>query len=410
MLAVSTVPAGRTTEGHERHGGETERRWPDPTGVPASGGRRPGSRRPVWLGLVIGAIAALVGVTTWASRPVAGPHPSAPVSPRSPTAHPGTSGLPVLGNSAAFETSDEALNDVGDPYIVPVPGGAAGSSVPTYVLYWTTDWASNVPTAVSTDLVHWRRVADSLPVLPSWAHVVRPPRWWSSPTGVSTMTWGPSVEPMAGGWMMYYSTEDTASGLECIGDAFSTSPTGPFVDSSTAPLVCQTALGGDIDPSVVSTGPGRYALVWKNDGNAVGAPVGIWEQSLTSDGRSTSGSAVPLIGADQAWEHGIIEGPAMLADTKGGWWLFYSGGTWQSDTYDTGVAWCATVSGPCTKPAQEPLLASVPTAVSPGGLDTFVGFDGTLRASYSAFPTQPADARAAMASPRVLEIAPILSH
>ncbi len=100
----------------------------------------------------------------------------------------------------------------------------------------------------------------------------------------------------------------------------------------------------------------------------------------------------------------------MLADTKGGWWLFYSGGTWQSNTYDTGVAWCVTVSGPCLEPTQQPLLASTPTAVSPGGLDTFVDSHAKLWASYSAFPSMPADARAALASPRVLEIAPILSH
>jgi len=221
---------------------------------------------------------------------------------------------------------------------------------------------------------------------------------------------GTVSQKMPGGWLLYYSTEDADSGRECIGAAFSTSPTGPFADTSTAPLVCQSDLGGDIDPSVVTNATGQRALVWKNDGNAVGAPVSIWEQTLAPDGRSTTGAPVRLISADQAWEHGIIEGPSMLADTNGGWWLFYSGGTWQSNTYDTGVAWCVTVSGPCRKPTDQPLLASTPTAVSPGGLDTFVDSQGKLWASYSAFPSKPADARAAMASPRVLEIAPVLSH
>jgi len=320
------------------------------------------------------------------------------------------SGLPTLGNSEAIEVNNRALNDVGDPYVLPVPAGVDGNPKPSYVLYWTTDWGSNVPTAVSTDLVHWRRVADSLPTLPSWALTVRPPPSWHAPRGVSTMTWGPSVQKVADGWMLYYSTEDAANRLECIGAAFSTSPVGPFADTSARPLVCQSALGGDIDPSIVTTATGQLSLVWKNDGNAIGAPVSVWEQPLSPDGRSTTGSPVRLIRADQAWEHNIIEGPAMLADTKGGWWLFYSGGTWQSNTYDTGVAWCATVSGPCHEPVQKPLLASVPTAVSPGGFDTFVDHQGKLWASYSAFPSRPADARAAMASSRVLEIAPVLSH
>jgi len=366
----------------------------------------------VWATQKLAAILVLTAVSVHASAAPAGStvHGKASLESRSATPHPAVSGLPVLGDAQAIVATDDALNDVGDPFVLPVPAGVDGNTASSYFVYWTTDWEANVPTAVSTDLVHWRRVADSLPVLPVWAEVVRPPPSWSAPSGVSTLTWGPSVRQTAGGWTMYYSTEDAAVGRQCIGSAFSTSPAGPFVDTSTTPMVCQSGIGGDIDPSIVSAGPGQAALLWKNDGNATGAAVGIWEQGLAPDGRSTTGAAHLLISADQAWEHGIIEGPAMLADTAGGWWLFYSGGTWQSDTYDTGVAWCATVSGPCRKPTHDPLLASTPNAVSPGGLDTFVDHAGQLWASYSAFPKQPADAEAAMASPRVLEIAPVLFH
>jgi beta-xylosidase len=327
----------------------------------------------------------------------------------SPTVHLPAAGLPRLGDARAIEVDNPALNDIGDPYVLPVPAGVVGAR-PGYVLYWTTDWSANVPAAVSTDLIHWRRIPDALPVLPTWARVLSPPPFWSSAPGVSTLTWGPTVHEVTGGWVLYYATQDADAGRECLGAAFSTSPLGPFKDTSSAPLVCQAALGGDIDPSIVVSAPGHLALVWKNDGNANGTAVSIWEQPLSANGRYTTGSAVRLISADQTWEHHIIEGPAMLADTQGGWWLFYSGGTWQSDTYDTGVAWCATVAGPCQEPANAPLLASTPSAVSPGGFDTFVNHDGQLWASYSAFPSRPADARAAMASPRVLELAPILSH
>jgi beta-xylosidase len=358
------------------------------------------------LGAVIGSVVGLSLAQTGSGRHVGTPR----VGSVSPTAHPPTAGLPTLGAARAVEVHNRALNDVGDPYILPVPAGVDGMTQPGYALYWTTDWTANVPTAVSTDLIHWRRVADSLPRLPSWALLVRPPPWWSAPSGVSTKTWGPTVHRVADGWVLYYSTEDASTRRQCVGAAFSTSPTGPFKDTSSEPLVCQAALGGDIDPSVVVPARGQLALVWKNDGNSNGSAVSIWEQSLTPDGRSTTGRPVRLIGADQPWEHHIIEGPAMLADTKGGWWLFYSGGSWQSDTYDTGVAWCATVAGPCREPAKTPLLASTPTAVSPGGLDTFVDHQGRLWASYSAFPTRPANARAAVASPRVLELARVRSH
>jgi len=135
--------------------------------------------------------------------------------------------------------------------------------------------------------------------------------------------------------LLYYSTQDAASGMQCIGRATSAHPTGPFVDGSSAPLVCPTSLGGAIDPSVVTDSTGASSLLWKNDGNANATPTRVWDQPLAPNGLSLTGVATPLLGADQAWEHDIVEGPAMLAATKGGWWLFYSGGTWQSNTYDT---------------------------------------------------------------------------
>ncbi|HET9691320.1 MAG TPA: glycoside hydrolase family 43 protein [Acidimicrobiales bacterium] len=319
-------------------------------------------------------------------------------------------GLPRLGTSVAVEVDDPDLNDMGDPVVVAVPAGVGGLTAPGYAVAWTTDWSANVPVAVSTDLRHWRRVPDALPRLPRWAAVVAPPGRWHEPPGVSTMTWGPTIRQVGGSWVLWFATESAATHTECIGVATAPGPLGPYASTAAAPLVCQPALGGDIDPSVITVPGGGLALVWKNDGNAVGAPVGIWEQRLTRGGTAVAGAPVRLLGADAAWEHGIVEGPAMLAASHGGYWLFFSGGTWQSNTYDTGVAWCATVAGPCRDVSPRPLLASTPTAVSPGGLDTFVDHAGRLRAAYSAFPSAPADARAAMASPRVLELAPVLSR
>lgn len=299
--------------------------------------------------------------------------------------------LPRLGLPRAVER-----DDVGDPFVLPVPHGAAGDAKARYVLFWTTDWQSNVPTAVSPDLVHWRRVADALPVLPHWA------------ADSQTMTWGPSALRVADGWVLYYSTEEASSGLECLGRAFATDPAGPYADRSATPLVCQRPLGGDIDPSIGRDDSGRPSLVWKNDGNARSLPTTIWQQSLSADGRSVTGAPHPLLGVDQAWEHGIVEGPSMLRSSTGGWWLFYAGGAWQSNTYDTGVAWCATAAGPCRDAAAGPILTSAPGAVSPGGLETFTDNGGRLWASYSAFPSRPASLRAAMAENRVLEIAPVV--
>lgn len=343
-------------------------------------------------GLILAAVTVAVASAPQRDRVAAGPAgpltPTASV-PRSPFARV----VPRLGPAQVVET-----DDVGDPFILTTPHGAGGDPTARYVLFWTTDWQSNVPTALSSDLVHWHRVADALPVLPSWA------------TPNRTMTWAPSAMRAGGGWVLYYSTQEAASGRECIGAAFATDPAGPYLDSSSQPLICQRQLGGSIDPSVVMGAPGGPHLVWKSDGNSIGAPVGIWEQALDPDGLRLVGSPQRLLAAEEAWQHGIIEGPAMLAATTGGWWLFYSGGSWQSNSYATGVAWCATVAGPCQETAARPFLAGLPSAVSPGGLETFRDLAGHLWASYSAFPSRPADAEAAMAENRVLEIAPIVSH
>lgn len=364
-----------------------------PDFVPATRRRRQGGKATaaavVAVVIVVVASLAVVGLRHDAAAGAGGGREGSP----SPTPHAAGSGLPTLGRSQVVEE-----DDVGDPFVLAVPAGVDGNPKLSYVLYWTTDWQSNVPTAVSSDHVHWRRVADALPDLPSWALPSR------------TMTWGPTAHRVGDTWILYYSTEEAASRRECIGRATSASPTGPFSDRSPAPLVCQTALGGDIDPSVVTDASGASSLLWKNDGNANGAPVGLWQQPLAPDGLSLTGAPTRLLGADQAWEQNVVEGPAMLASTAGGWWLFYSGGTWQSNTYDTGVAWCRTVAGPCAKSAAVPLLASTPTAVSPGGFDTFVDGHGMLWATYSAFPSRPASARAAMAENRVLELSPVLSH
>jgi beta-xylosidase len=301
--------------------------------------------------------------------------------------------LPVLGASV-----EAHADDVGDPFVLPVPDGLPDDPAARYVLLWTTDWQSNVPAATSPDLVHWHRVADALPDLPVWA------------TPSRAMTWAPAAQAVPGGWVLYYTTQERRSGRQCIGVATAAVATGPFRDRSSGPLICQRDAGGSIDPSVVREPSGRTSLVWKNDGNARGTATSIWQRELSADGRSLVGPTHLLLTATRPWQDGIIEGPAMLAAKKGGWWLFFSGGAWASGSYGTGVAWCRTLAGPCSEAADRPLLASAPGAVSPGGLETFLATDGRLWASFSTFPDTPPEGDAAMGENRVLRLAPVLSR
>jgi hypothetical protein len=143
----------------------------------------------------------------------------------------------------------------------------------------------------------------------------------------------------------------------CISRATSSSPSGPFVDDSTSAFVCPVAQGGAIDPSVFVDAAGTPWLLWKTDGDCCGQPTTIFSQQLSPDGRSVVGPAHRLIGASQAWEGGLVEGPSMIQQGDN-YWLFYSANLWGSDNYGIGIAHCQSVTGPCTKPLDHAWLST----------------------------------------------------
>jgi beta-xylosidase len=169
------------------------------------------------------------------------------------------------------------------------------------------------------------------------------------------------------------------------------SATGPYVDASPAPMLCQRSIGGSIDPTIVRGSGGAEFLLWKNDGNATHVPDGIWAQQLTPDGLGVVGAAHRLLGPDQPWELGIVEAPAMTPASTGGYWLFYSGGAWDSGQYGTGLAYCAAITGPCRETSPRPFLASSATLTSPGGLDTFTDTHGRLWVAFTSLVRVPSD-------------------
>ncbi len=201
-----------------------------------------------------------------------------------------------------------------------------------------------------------RYLGDALPTLPKWT--------------VSGYQWAPAVWARPDGtFVLYYSTPATIP-LEClakhtspgcvetvhgpntamcISRATSTSPAGPFVDDSSSAFVCPAAQGGAIDPSVFVMPNGTPWLLWKSDGDCCHEPTYLYSQQLSPDGLSTVGPPHRLIGATQDWEGGLVEAPAMLEQANT-YWLFYSANLWGTPSYGIGIAKCATVTGPCTKP------------------------------------------------------------
>ncbi|MGH9252553.1 MAG: glycoside hydrolase family 43 protein, partial [Acidimicrobiales bacterium] len=192
--------------------------------------------------------------------------------------------------------------DAPDPFLLADRG--------RYVLYSTQVGLHNVPVATSPDLRNWSPPSDALPQLPAWAE-------WGR-------TWAPGVTRLGGRYLLYFAAHHRASGRQCIGVAASATAQGPFASQATRPLVCQTNLGGSIDPHPFVDADGTPFLLWKADGNAIGQPSTLFAQRLRPDGLALTGQPVPLVSSDAAWEQPLIENPALVA-TGRSYTLLYSG-------------------------------------------------------------------------------------
>ncbi len=300
-------------------------------------------------------VAGVAGVALVAAGPVAGL--------AAPQLSVGIPRLPVLGPSR-----DAYDGDLGDPFILSVTEGGATR----YVAFGTGDFPARVPTAHTSDLVTWQAGPDALPTLPSWAG--------SDPR--NALSWAPAALGVDGRYILYITLPEARSGRQCIAAATSPTPEGPYADRGDGPMLCQRDLGGSIDPSVVTDRAGGLHLLWKNDGNSVGRPTALWEQSLADDGLHVTGQPHQLFEGGAPWQGGIIENPAAIPASGGGWWLFYSGNAFNRAEYGTGAAWCAQLAGPCRDAKAGPLLATEGTRYAPGGLETFKDGKGDLWAVY----------------------------
>jgi beta-xylosidase len=349
--------------------------------LPARAPTRPGRARPIpthrrhiQLGLaaavVVAGFAWPVGaevtpsITTRHDTPPTSASDPATVPPQATESHPNRPRpRTVLTPRPLAPVPPVDGRDAPDPFIL--DDGAR------YLLYSTQVGFHNVPVAVSPDLRHWSPPSDALPQLPPWAE-------WGR-------TWAPGVTRMGGRYLLYFAAHHQASGLQCIGVAASATATGPFASQATEPLVCQTDLGGSIDPHPFVDVDGSAYLLWKADGNAIGQPSTVFAQQLRPDGLAITGQPNALLTSDAAWEQPLIENPALVA-IDASYLLFYSGGWWESDGYATGYATCHTPLGPCTKATTDgPLLASGGDQAGPGGASVVTGPAGDQWLAYHAW-------------------------
>ncbi len=315
-------------------------------------------------------LALVATVVAMDATPAGALVPTAMPAPR----HAATATAAISTATAAISTAAEV--DAGDPDHLTAPVYDADAPDPdvirvgtTYYAYTTATDGANIPVLSSTDLETWQRAGDALPSLPAWS--------------VPGRTWSPGVVSIAGLYVMYYATEVADSGEQCLSIATSSAPTGPFTDNSSAPFVCQTSLGGSIDPQPFVDTDGRLYLYWKSNGGQSTVPATIWAALLSPDGLSLASSPQAVLGQDQAWES-TLEGPDMV-NASGAYVLFYSGGAWNSAGYGVGYADCAGPFGPCTKPVGAPILHSDAHRLGPGGESLFQDASGHWWMAYHAW-------------------------
>jgi hypothetical protein len=240
-----------------------------------------------------------------------------------------------------------------------------------YYAYSTEMLSDNVPFTTSTDGVHWSpNYRDAMPTLASWASFGH--------------TWAPTVsEDASGQYVMFYTAKDTASGAQCIGEAESNSPAGPFVDRDTGPVICDPSAGGDIDPDIFADSvTHQNYLIWKANGNVIGHPTTLWAVTLNPD-FEISGRPSALLTDDQSWQAGNIEGPDMI-EHDGTYYLFYVGNDYFSARYAIGYATCSSPLGPCDDSPNNPVLVGSGGMSGPGGPSLFAGPAG-LEMAFSAW-------------------------
>ncbi len=278
------------------------------------------------------------------------------------------------------------------PALSPSAGAAYAADAPdpdvvrvgtTYYAFTTgTTWGNNLGVLVDTSgdpTVGWRTVngrsygSSALPVPPGWER-----------SGSQT---SPGVVPWAGHWLLYYDAYDTALGHFCLSVATSPTPAGPYTDTSAGPLLCQTALGGSVDPSpFVDPSSGALWLQWKSNDGSAALPAALWSAPLSADGLAVAATPTDILGQDTVahpWES-TIENPDLV-DVGGTYELWFSGGRWDSSGYAEGYAVCAGPAGPCLQPQAGPVLASYGAVAGPGAGSLFTAPDGSWWMAFAAW-------------------------
>lgn len=350
-----------------------------------------------WVGRVpafLVAVLALVFVVLTPSSLAVGGHsrPRSLVARRAAAVELPPTTVPVIVDPTPSPTPNAPGIVIASPATMDLPDPFLLDADKRYYLYLSTSFgdATNSDIPVSAGAVDdWGPFSDALPTPPTWAR----------PRAKGTTVWSPDVVHLGSQYLMYFAptlNNGSTQPTHCIGVAVSTAPAGPFLAVPGPPLVCQTALGGDIDPDFFTDPNGPDGadhpdyLIWKSDNNNLpgSGPTEIWAAPLANDGLSLTGDPVVIFLPTQPWEEPVLEAPQMVVSPYGQDWLFFSAGTgFFSSNYGVGVAECQGPLGGCHDIRSTPLLASNAQGAGPGEETIFVAPDHSTWMLYNPWHT-----------------------
>ena len=205
-----------------------------------------------------------------------------------------------------------------------------------------------MPVVSSTDRVNWTRIG----------HVIRRgkiPKAMSLKRAVwaPEYAWLPAIERYA---VFFSARHKSAAKGRCIWRGISRT----LVNfTQIKPILCGSAKPGRlIDPTTYAEGSQLHLLLKNDYRNHI--VLRTLRPDGTHPGRPRTilkpGTTGPLGGA-QAWEHGNVEAPTLFKNGSR-YYLFYSGGSFKSDTYGVGVARTDSLDKPFRKFPGNPILSS----------------------------------------------------
>jgi hypothetical protein len=191
-----------------------------------------------------------------------------------------------------------------------------------------------------------------------------------------------------GQYVMYYTARDTALGMQCLSVATSSAPGTGFADGTTAPLICQTADGGSIDPNpYLDPVSGHLYLLWKSDDNSIGKNTHIWGEQLASNGLSFASGTSPslLLTESASWQAPAVEGPTVIRSGST-YYLFYGANSYNSVNSGIGYAISSSPLGVFSNRSRFwPWLGTTGNAKGPQGPMVFRDSSGTNRMAFAAW-------------------------